>query len=144
MGSLMAVSWLHSYITNQFSFVCIYAIYSTSFQALSGVAQGSVLGPLLFNIYINNLCSSTKHFIYFFFGDNLKFFCTVTSAADCVLLQTNIHSICGSCATNSMILSTDKNIVITFTRKTNPINSNYKLSDSSKPTPTALKIQECF
>jgi hypothetical protein len=44
------ISRLHSYITNRYSVVRIHDIYSTPFEVLSGVPQGSVVGPLLFNL----------------------------------------------------------------------------------------------
>ena len=38
------VSWLRCYIANRFTFVCIYVIYSTLFEVLFGVSEGSVMG----------------------------------------------------------------------------------------------------
>jgi len=53
--------------------------YSTPFELLSGVPEGSVLGLLLFNVFINGLCNSVEHSRYFLFAD-IKSFHTVSSA----------------------------------------------------------------
>lgn len=56
------------------------------------------------------------------FADDIKIFRAVTSATDCVLLQTDIDSIRGWCAVNAIKLKYDKTRIITFTRNTNIIS----------------------
>jgi hypothetical protein len=58
------VNWFRSYLTNRQSQVRIGGTISSPFEILSGVPQGSVLGPLLFNVYINDLCDTIKHSRY--------------------------------------------------------------------------------
>jgi hypothetical protein len=122
-------SWLHSYITNRYPVVRIHGIYSIPFEVLSGVPQGSVLGPLLFNIFVNDLCNVIKHSRYLSCADDIKIYCAVSCVTDCTLLQSDIDSICGWCVTNCMKLNYDKTKVITFTRKTNAIKYNNLLDD---------------
>jgi hypothetical protein len=80
-----------SYLTNRKSHVLFTGIFSSPFIALSGVPQGSVLGPLVFIIYMDALCSKIIHGnLLLLFADDIKIFRHITSTDDCFLLQSDI------------------------------------------------------
>jgi hypothetical protein len=102
------------------------------------VLQGSVLGPFLFNVFINDLCSSVHYCKLLIFVVDVKIFHVINSPHDCLLLQSDIISVSDWCIANFMRLSTVKTRVVSNTRKTN-LSYNYQLCRTTITRASSIK-----
>ena len=70
---------LHSYLTNRWQRTKVNTSFSNWSELLQGVPQGSVLGPILFNIYLNYLFYLTDLTSVFNFADDTTFYACDTN-----------------------------------------------------------------
>lgn len=70
-----AVNLVHSYLTGRTQAVFFNGLVSEEVLITSGVPQGSVVGPLLFSMYINDLPSVLRHCLVHMFADDVQLYC---------------------------------------------------------------------
>ena len=71
----IALDWFFSYLTNRSQAVIYNEQESQMKETLCGVQQGSILGPLLFLLFINDLPSVSNLFTPILFADDTNLFC---------------------------------------------------------------------
>lgn len=121
------LSFFASYLDRRIQFVAHNGFRSTNYVATSGVPQGSNLGPLLFLLFINDICKVIKS-NQLLFADDLKIFASITKEDDCMLIQADLLRLEEWCIQNKLDLNPSKCSVISYTRKRTPILSHYVLN----------------
>lgn len=122
--------WIKSYISNRLQAVSIKGFISDYRSVSSGIPQGSHLGPLLFNFYINDIGNNLSNSNYLLYADDAKIFNVIRNESDCVSLQRNITALAEYCSENQLFLNVNKCFIISYTRKRNVITYNYHLNNS--------------
>jgi len=116
--------WIESFLKGRTQFVSYKGAKSELRDVASGVIQGSVLGPLLFNIYVADLPTAAVSDLVQY-ADDATLWREIKSAADVEQLQDDLDSIAAWCAVNGMELNATKSHVMDITRAKTPLRTAY-------------------
>ncbi|MBM6549270.1 reverse transcriptase family protein [Streptococcus dysgalactiae] len=111
------LSWLSSYLSMRKQVVNIDGYLSQPKPVTSGVVQGSVLGPLLFLMYINDIFHTIRHGKPFLFADDIKIVYSFPPQSLNTMLpkiQRDLESLESWCNSWLMSFSADKSSFITY------------------------------
>jgi len=133
------VHWLSCYLSDRHITVNISSSISAPFTNTSGVPQGSILGPILFNIFINDVIYVIPDCEKLFYADDMKMFLPISDQTDCFTLQNCLTRFNSWCKSNCMRLNISKCSVISYTRKRTPIVYDYKIDDRSVPRKNVIR-----
>ena len=127
-----------SYLDNRQHYIDYFGQRSEKFVSTSGVPQGSVLGPLFFNIFINDITVDlgVNCLLY---ADDMKLYNKVDDINDSMTLQAALDKINVWCNLNKLQLNIKKCNVLTFTNKHQYIEFNYCLKDSELTRPPTFR-----
>jgi len=101
------VAWITEFLKNRRMRVRVHRSFSNWAEVFSGVPQGSVLGPLLFLLFVNDLPSVIKSHIRMF-ADDMKIWCTIKQDIDSIGLQQDLDSMDSWCQEWLLKLNPDK------------------------------------
>ena len=122
--------WFASYLTGRTQRVALEGQYSDWLNVASGVPQGSILGPLFFILYINDLpeyiTPPTEMALY---ADESKLYRVIKSDDDVAKLQTDLNSLHLWSSRWCMKFNTDKCKAVRLSRKRTVQNINYTLDN---------------
>ena len=106
---------------------------------LSGVPQGSVLGPLLFNIYVNDLHLHLRSKI-FQYADDTFLFRVINDDSDVQFLQNDLATLHWWSENNALQLNPQKCQVMCISRRKNKPSPEYFVSNSKLSAATSLRL----
>ena len=115
--SPQALGWFTEYLSDRTQSVILENKSSSSLKVISGVPQGSVLGPLLFLIYINDLGGKISYSKRLMFADDLQIYLQVPYKdlnLGVTLLQNDLHEIKNWCLVNNFKINVEKTNFIIF------------------------------
>ena len=102
------LKWIEAFLTNRFQKVVINGESSSGAKVISGVPQGTVLGPLLFIIFINDIENVIKYSNIKIFADDSKLCKSVKWDKDQYELQLDLNAVIKWAHENNMELNEDK------------------------------------
>lgn len=87
------LSWITDFLCKRQQRVCVNGVFSEWSKVTSGVPQGSVIGPILFVLFVNDIPEIVNSQCQMF-ADDCKIYDCVNSLDNCETIQNDIHALC--------------------------------------------------
>ena len=114
--------WIEQFLTNRTQTVQVEGVLSSPQAVVSGVPQGTVLGPILFLLYINDLLPTLKNCKGLCFADDTKLISKILGTESTARLQEDLYRVIDWSTMNNMELREDKFQLLSY-----PLNSSHLL-----------------
>ena len=128
--------WFRAYLSARSQRVSINRCTSDLLPVLSGVPQGSILGPILFLIFVNDIPNTIENSQLYMFADDTKCHRSVSSTSDCYSLQNDLQQLSKWSQDWSMFFNDNKCVLLRFSPK--PTHSAFHYTINNSP----ISIQE--
>lgn len=135
--------WIYSFLKDRKLIVRINGKTSNEYNVTSGIPQGSVLGPLIFLMFINDLPDHIRDGTAFMFADDTSI---IISSPDTKEINDKVNSVLNQfneyCYKNRLIVNYPKTVAIEFHRYSRPkaVNSNIHINSQTIALKTHCKF----
>ena len=114
---------IESFLTNRSQQVIVDGHMSITAPIISGVPQGTVLGPILFLIFINDIASCVSHSTLRCFADDTRIYRSINDLNNVHELQSDLEEVTKWSTRNNMALHEDKfEYICHLANKRNPLH----------------------
>jgi hypothetical protein len=124
--------WFTNYLTHRQQRVVIEGHSSRLTMVKSGVPQGSILGPLLFNYYINDLfkCVTDTNCTLFLYADDAKIGYGIKDNISCHNLQNELNNVVNWSKKWGMLFNVNKCVLMSLSYSPKIVEHNYYINNS--------------
>ena len=124
----LALKWMTSYLKNRSQFVSLSGVNSSIKHMQYGVPQGSILGPLLFIIYINDLPNILNRAKFILYADDVNIIVNGANFADIVQQLNELCNILPNWViSNGLALNLKKTMYMLFSRQNIELPDVFKI-----------------
>ena len=134
--SKTAVKLIKSYLTGRHQAVYLPSRNSCFLPVSTGVPQGSILGPLLLSIYINDLPDTLRHCNYHLYADDVQLYysCCPSDVEHAIaLINEDLRALFNWSCLKKLLLNPSKSKCIVVNKNNFPTESISKLTVNSEP-----------
>ena len=130
--------WVKEFLLGRTQRVRVDGQLSEEVRVTSGVPQGSVLGPLLFLAYVNDICRNIESNIRLF-ADDCIIYRKITDSSDIDKLQTDLNRLGEWAVENEMKINPGQSKAVSFTKATVKERKRYYCGDQLIPEASSFK-----
>ena len=120
-------NWIAAFLTKRLQRVAVNGKFSTWHNVLSGVSQGTVLGPHLFLLFINDIQAAVSG-VTRLFADDCLIYRQIITEGDEKLLQTDLDNLIRWASTWGMRFDASKCKTMRISRKRDPGEPAYEMN----------------
>ena len=122
------LDWFNSYLSNRKQCVSLNGVMSDFKLVTYGVPQGSILGPLLFLLYINDIVNCSEHLFFILFADDTNLFFSSRDISHLfVTVNEELDKLSNWFKANKLSLNVKKTNYMLFGNKHLPIAGTYNI-----------------
>lgn len=125
----VANDWFKNYLSNREQFVIYNNVKSTSKKINCGVPQGSILGPILFLIFINDIIQASQKLQWTLFADDTTIYCSEKNLNNAIeIMNLELNKLREWLLSNKLTLNIKKTKYMIFSSYKKSIHYNEELS----------------
>ena len=134
--------WFFHFLSNRSHFVRLPGGVSNDHPVISGVPQGTVLGPLLFLITISDINKDISSSKLISFADDTRIYSKIADVSDCDNLQYDLNMIYDWAITNNMFFNAQKFHYVSFNTDPTGNKCNVYVNPKMDIIPHSSNVQD--